>query len=80
MPKRILLFFIDNISFKALSVFIKKIAKVLEKVNKIILQWGKKNAIIYNINKTKFVLFSKVHSITVLIIGKRIKFNIETKR
>lgn len=80
----VLLSFIDNLGFIALSIFVKKIAKILKKISKIILQYGKKNAVTYNIGKIKFILFFKTYSyyynyqlqeIIVFIVKEQIKFN-----
>lgn len=49
----------DDLSFIASRVLIKKMAKTLEKVGKIVLKWGEKNVMTYNMAKIKLVLFSR---------------------
>lgn len=55
------LLFIDDLSFIALCSLIKKIVKALKKVAYKIIEWGRLNAVIYNISKTEAVLFSKFY-------------------
>ena len=51
--------FIDDLGFSIADQSISKIAKTLEKVRQIAIEWGANNAVTYNISKTKAVLFSK---------------------
>ena len=51
--------FIDDLGFITADRSIGKIAKTLEKVGQIALEWGAKNAVTYDISKTESVLFSK---------------------
>ncbi len=49
----------DNLRFLATSNSVMEIKKVLEKARKIILKWGTRNIVTYDISKTKAMLFSK---------------------
>ena len=40
---------------------VKELAKTLGQVAKVVLEWGKSNAVTYDIAKTEAVLFSKAH-------------------
>lgn len=51
------LLFIDNLRFIISKKSVKKIAKSLEKITKIILKWREENAMTYNMAKTKLILF-----------------------
>ena len=59
LPGVVSLSFINDLGFIALGTSMKEIAKTLKKVSKVVLQWGKENAVIYNTGKTELVLFSK---------------------
>lgn len=52
--------FVDNLRFIISDCIINKIVKLLVKVRKIALEWDIDKVVIYNISKTKAVLFSKV--------------------
>lgn len=54
-------FLIDNKCFLIVYRSASKIAKTLEKVRRIALKWRINNAVIYNKNKTKAVLFFKAY-------------------
>lgn len=54
------LLFFDDLGFIAFRVLIKEIAKTLEKIEKIVLEWGEKNAVIYDMTKTEQVLLSYI--------------------
>ncbi len=49
----------DNLRFFAAGNSVIEIKKILEEARKITLDWGKHNAVTYNIIKTKAMLFSK---------------------
>ena len=49
--------FVDNLGFIVLGSSVKVIASSLGKIAKIIIEWGKTNAVIYNIWKTEAILF-----------------------
>ncbi len=51
--------FIDDLGFITADRSISKIAKTLEKVGQIALEWGANNAVKYDISKTEALLFSK---------------------
>ena len=53
--------FVDNLGFIASSSSVKEISQTIEKLVFTVLHWGSTNAIIYDISKTKAVLFSKSH-------------------
>lgn len=57
----ILLIYVDNLGFIALSNLIKKLIRFLEKVAKTILALKIGNAVIYNIAKIKTLLFSRLY-------------------
>ena len=89
LPGVVSLSFVDDLGFIASGASVKEIAKTLEKVSKVVLQWGKENAVTYDTGKTELVLFSKarprrrnrqLRETTVLIAGERIKFNKEATR
>ena len=78
--------FVDDLGFIASGSSVKEIAKDLEKVGNLIVEWGSKNAVTYDTAKTELVLFSRarqqrlnqhLRDTTVLVRGKRIKFNKE---
>ena len=49
--------FVDNLGFIASETTVNKIDKALENVNNLMVKWGKRNAMTYDIAKTKLVLF-----------------------
>lgn len=53
--------FVDDLRFISSESLIKNITFTLEKIAKMILQWGKTNAVIYNIVNTEAILFFKSH-------------------
>lgn len=53
----ILLLFIDDLKVTILGVLVKKMVKTLEKVRKIVLKQGEKNAMTQDTTKTELVLF-----------------------
>ena len=61
LPYFICLSFINNLGFLTADQSVSKIAKILEKVGWIAIEWGANNAVIYNTSKTKAVLFSKAY-------------------
>lgn len=84
-----MLMFVDDLGFIASGLFVKEIADTLEKVSKVVLQWGKENAVTYDTGKTELVLFSKarlqrrnrqLRETTVLIAREQVKFNTEATR
>lgn len=59
LPQVTRLLFIDNLGFLVAGNSVIKIKKILDKVGKIIFNLGMYNAIIYNINNIKALLFFK---------------------
>ena len=59
LPQVTCLLFIDDLGFLAAGNSIIEIKKILEKAEKITLNWRTHNAVIYDISKTKAMLFSK---------------------
>ena len=53
--------FIDDLGFIASSSSVKEVVKILEKVAEVVLEWGGRNAVTYDVAKTEAVLFSKSH-------------------
>ena len=51
--------FIDDLGFLTADQLVNKIAKILEKVGRIAIEWGANNVVTYNTSKTEAVLFSK---------------------
>ncbi len=51
--------FIDDLGFIASGSSVKEVVKTLENVTRVILEWGRQNAVIYDVSKTKAVLLSK---------------------
>lgn len=51
--------FVNNLNFLTSSDFISKMRKILKIERKIILKWGAGNFVIYDMDKTKIILFSK---------------------
>lgn len=89
LPEIILLSFVNDLGLIASGTPVKEIAKTLEKVRKIVLEWGEKNAVTYDTAKTELVLFSRarqrrlsqqLQETTVSIREERIKFNKEATR
>ena len=81
--------FVDDLGFIASGISVKEIAKALEKVGGLILEWRGKNMVTYDTAKTELVLFSRarqrrlnqqLRETTVSIGGKRIKFNKDATR
>lgn len=81
--------FVDDLGFIASGTSLQEIAKTLEKVGNLIVEWGRKNAITYDMAKTELILFSRarqrrlnqhLRETTVLVGGKRIEFNKEATR
>lgn len=55
------LLFVDNLGFIAFGISVKQIAKALEKVSKLVLEWGAKSAVTYNTARTELVfIFSSL--------------------
>ena len=59
LPRVTCLLFMDDLGFLSAGNSIIEIKKILEKAGKITLNWGMRNAVIYDISKTKAMLFSK---------------------
>ena len=59
LPQIICLSFIDDLGFLTAGNSVMEIKKILEKAGKITINWETRNAVIYNINKTEAMLFSK---------------------
>ena len=59
LPNVISLSFMDNLEFLIAGESMLEIKKLLEKVGKITLDWGTRNAVTYNITKTEAILISK---------------------
>lgn len=57
--------FIDMLGFIASGSSVKEVAKALEKVAKIVLEWGTLNVVTYDESKTEAALFFKVTLIEV---------------
>ena len=53
--------FVDDLGFIASGSSVKEIVGSLEKFAKEVIEWGKQNAVTYDISKTEAVLFSKSH-------------------
>lgn len=49
------LLFVDNLGFIAFGMSVKQIAKALEKVSKLVLEWGAKSAVTYDTARTELV-------------------------
>ena len=49
----------DDLGFLAAGYSVIEIRKILEKPGKMILDWGKRNAVTYDIGKTEAMLFFK---------------------
>ena len=80
----VFLLFDNDLGFIVSGILVKEMAKILKKIERIVLKWGEKNAVTYDITKTKLVLFfracqqhlnQQLRETTVLIRRKKIKFN-----
>ena len=89
LPEIVSLSFVDDLGFIASGTSVKEIAKALEKVGNLIVEWGGRNAVTYDTAKTELVLFSRarqrrlnqqLQETTVLVGGERIKFNKDATR
>ena len=60
-PLVISLSFVDDLGFIASGSSVKELVKTLENVAKVVLEWGRLNAVTYDISKTEAVLFPKSH-------------------
>ena len=60
-PDIMSLLFVDDLGFIASGYSVKEITKALEKVAQTVIQWGKSNAVTYDIAKTEAAIFSKSH-------------------
>ncbi len=81
--------FVDDLGFIASGSSVKEVIKLLENVAKVVLEWGRLNAVTYDLSKTEAVLFSKSHRQqlnkqlreTKIEVGtKQISFNKEATR
>lgn len=88
-PEVTSLSFVDDLGFIASGHSVKELAKILGQVATIVLNWGKSNAVTYDLAKTEAVLFSKFYrqrlnkqmAEVYLKIGiEKIKFNKEATR
>ena len=88
-PEITALSFVDDLGFIASGYLVKQLAKTLGRVATVVLDWGKSNAVTYDIAKTKAVLFSKSHcqrlnrqiaEVQIKIGLEKIKFNKEATR
>ncbi len=55
------LFFIDDLGFIASGSSVQEIVRILEKLAKEVIGWGRQNAVTYDTSKTEAVFFSKLH-------------------
>ncbi len=53
--------FVDDLGFIAYGSSVKEEVKLFENVAKAVLEWGRLNAVTYDVSKTEAVLFSKSH-------------------
>ena len=53
--------FVDDLGFIAYDSSVKEVIKILESVAQAVLDWGRINAVTYDVSKTEAVLFSKSH-------------------
>ena len=76
--------FVDDLGFVASRYLVKRLAKALGRVAKMVLEWRKYNVVTYDITKIEAVLFSKSHcqqlnkqivEINIKIKTKNIQFN-----
>ena len=81
--------FVDDLGFIAAGFSVKELAKTLGQVAQVVLEWGKFNAVTYDIAKTEAVLFSKSYCqrlnkqiavVNIKIGTEKIKFNKEATR
>ncbi len=56
--------FIDDLGFITSGSSVKVLVKTLENVAKAVLEWGRLNAVTYDVSKTEAVLFFKIASAT----------------
>lgn len=59
------LLFMDNLGFLMSRYSVKKLSKILEQVAMVVLEWWKSNIFIYDVAKSKAILFSKSHSLVI---------------
>ena len=71
--------FVDDLGFIALGSSVKEIVKILEKVAKEVIKWGKLNAITYDTSKTEAVFFSKSHRHRLNKQLREAKIKVDTK-
>ena len=85
-PAISVIFFVDDLGFIASGYSVKELAKTLRQVATVVLDWGKSNAVTYDIAKIKAVLFLKsyrqqlnkqIAAVQIKIGPKKIKFNKE---
>ena len=88
-PAILALSFVDDLGFIASGYSVKELAKTLGQVATVVLDWGKSNAVTYDLAKTEAVLFSKSHrqrlnkeiaAVQIKIGPEKIKFNNEATR
>ncbi len=53
--------FVDDLGFIASGSSVKEIVEALEKVAKEVIEWGRQNAVTYDISKMEALLFSRSH-------------------
>ena len=89
LPEIVSLSFVDDLGFIASGTSVKEIAKALGKVGNLVVKWGRRHAVTYDMAKTKLVLFSRarqrrlnqqLRETTVLVGGERIKLNKDATR
>ena len=81
--------FVDDLGFIVSGSLVKEVVKTLENIAKAVLDWGRLNAVTYDISKTEAVLFSKSHrqrlnkqlrESKIKVEDKKISFNKEVTR
>ena len=81
--------FVDDLGFIASGNSVKEIVKALEKVAKEVIEWGRLNAVTYDMSKTEAVLFSKsrrqrlnkqLRKAKIQVRSEKISFNKEATR
>ena len=81
--------FVDDLGFIATGSPVRDLAKTLGRVAQVVIEWGKSNAVTYDIVKTEAVLFSKSHcqrlnkqiaTVNIQIGTEKIKFNKDATR
>ena len=72
--------FVDDLGFIASGYLVKRLAKTLGGVAKVVLEWEKCNAVTYDIAKKEAVLFSKSHRQRIKIGAENIQFNKKATR